>query len=193
MKEELRILGLILAILLCVAINIEAAYTWTDSEGTIHFSDNPPASPQGQKVRVKKITVDPQQNPERAVSSATETNASRQSKNDNKDTGYDSNVEFQLRAVWSEFRNAVARKDANAAANLISANRRDECREGFIQVGSKLDEMKQYVTEIELVYVSGDWAKCRTYREEVLSGKKTRLAFPVNFVKENGQWKIENC
>src|SRR5450631_2570175 len=117
MKYAMRIFGVILAISFCAAIKIEAAYSWTDSEGTIHFSDTPPTSPNGKKVRVREVAVETQQNTGRTSPPTTNTNEDKLPKNVNNDTGYDSNIEAELRAVWSEFRKAVARKDANAAAS----------------------------------------------------------------------------
>lgn len=194
MKRTLWIFGWLSAASLCAPIKVDAAYSWIDSEGTTHFSDNPPVVTKGQKVKTKLLNMENQQNIDEISPPRTDTKAGKSTSDILPSIGhYDSNIESELRRVWHAFGDAVARKDVNSAANFIASENRNECREGFKAAGSRLVEMKEYVTEIELVYVKDGWAKCRTYREEKVKGTKTLLAFVVYFIKEKGQWKINKC
>lgn len=175
-------------------------YQRTDSDGSVHFSDNPMSIPRGKRPVVRQEESNSSQNT-RTQSAPTkkmvkETNiqkvAQEKTETGKKDPSYDPGIEAQLRSIYLSHQRALARGDARAAAEMIVSYHRADCMEGFIALGTRLKELSDD-NEIELVYVSDDNAKCRVFRNEVVLGKNENVGYPVYFIKENGVWKLDKC
>ena len=170
-------------------------YQWTDDDGTEHFSDSPTTGSKGKskfkKVKMSKKTINNEQTPTDPMnnrnSSTSETN------NDKINNRIDAKAEGELKLVWQTYRNALARGDVQSALNQISVNSRAEEAEMYKALGNKLHSMVEVLKDIESIEVRGEWAVGRFYRDkEVIdNGQKVKIDNgSIDFVKENGRWKI---
>ena len=92
-----------------------------------------------------------------------------------------------LQAVWNNMTNRVAAGDISGAAQSFSSLSADGYRQAFLCIGTaKLISDVNQIGPLTPVYIENDQAEY--YFEQTVGGQL--LLFPVEFVKENGVWKI---
>lgn len=174
-------------------------YQWTDANGTEHYSDTPPQS-NGNSSKLKKLkikkrkeqTTQPQlsQNKDeiKTVTNPTINNTSKTPENNsiNPDT------ENEIKSTWRAFRDAISSGNAQRAVNYLVSSRRQEQFEIFKESGNKLPLLAKEMNEISSVkhVYDNTSAVAIMYRNENVAGKTTQVEFSIDFVRENGRWKI---
>ena len=109
------------------------------------------------------------------------------------DTGNDRVILVQLPtetpvAVWNAMKQHLLKGDMAAALALFSKSSQSKYYKAYLSMGPKnLNDVFSQLPPIEPVFIQGDRAQYRF--EQLVQGFKT--TFPIDFVKENGQWKIE--
>src|SRR6266540_1227092 len=86
----------------------------------------------------------------------------------------DSNIEQEVRKVWDAYYDAFARKDADAAADLLRSGRdNDEIRQEFRKNREKLPKIRKDGAVLKLVNVYDEnYVKCLALRDEIVKGEK---------------------
>jgi DNA-binding beta-propeller fold protein YncE len=90
--------------------------------------------------------------------------------------------------VWSQMKAQLVAGNVSAAIPFFCISSRDRYREAFSSIGTT--ELASLISSIPTplipIFIDGDIAQYRF--EQVIEGRT--LSFPVDFVKENGTWKI---
>jgi hypothetical protein len=184
-------------------------YQWSDSDGAVHFSDNPMSIPKGERPLVRQDITNAEKEPvqkpvqkqplhkkfkkarkaTKSFDRQTDTTAGNTPTappliaKENR-SSYDPTIEAQIKIVWKSFRNALARQDAETALGMICSEDRTEFKEVFKALGAKMPLLNNELGEIELISRDESRATCR------MLGKGSETAPTMDFVKENGIWKI---
>jgi len=88
---------------------------------------------------------------------------------------------------WSTMKTQIAAGNINNAVACFSSVSADKYREAFLSMGtSAADSILSDIPTLSPVAIEGDTAQYRF--DKVIDG--VTITFPVEFVKENGQWKI---
>ena len=92
-----------------------------------------------------------------------------------------------LQAVWNSMTARIAAGDITGAISYFSAASADDYRQSFLSIGTSsiISDISQIGT-LTPDYIQDD--KAGYYFEQVIDGQT--ITFPVEFVKENGVWKI---
>ena len=90
-------------------------------------------------------------------------------------------------AVWNEMKGRLAAGDIQGAVSCFSIASRDDYQKTFLSM-SKTDLTKFLKNLGPIKQASNDGEKAQYYYENVIDGKT--ITFPVEFDKENGDWKI---
>ena len=92
-----------------------------------------------------------------------------------------------LQAVWNSMTNRVANGDIFGAVQYFSSKTADGYRQAFLCIGTaKVISDINAIGPLTPVYIEN--GKAEYYFEQTIGGQL--LLFPVEFVKENGVWKI---
>jgi len=103
---------------------------------------------------------------------------------------YDANVEQEIGKVWQAYHDALKRKDADAAADLLVSN--EEIRQELRKYREKLPKLAEDIAKLNSCKIyDGNYAMCTAIRVETIKGEKKNIGYPVNFWKGNGGWKLE--
>lgn len=96
----------------------------------------------------------------------------------------------EIAEVWRAYHDALKRKDADAAADLLYIN--EEARKEFRKYKDKLPKLAEDVAELASCKVyDKTFAMCTATRVEMVKGEKRTIGYPVNFVKITGVWQLE--
>ena len=90
-------------------------------------------------------------------------------------------------AVWKNMKARLAAGDIPGALSYFSIASKDQYRETFLSLSkAELISDAKNIGTIKPVSIESD--KAQYYFENVVDGHK--ITFPIEFAKENGQWKI---
>jgi hypothetical protein len=104
---------------------------------------------------------------------------------------YDANVEQDIGKVWQAYHDALKRKDADAAADLLVSS--EDMRQEFRKNRDKLPKLAKDIASLSSCKIhDGKYAMCTAIRVETVKGEKKNIEYPVNFWKGNGGWKLES-
>jgi hypothetical protein len=192
----------------------DAVYQWTDSAGTVHYTDDPGGAPKGKakaiskgsdaatlsdgEIRGSKEEVQP-----RKLLRSLKKRAASESKADEtiapalagpvSRPAYDPTLEVELRAVWRGYLGALSRNDAVAAAGFISHEERYYCVGIFKDFGKNLQTLAEGGVEIRLKEADAFKARCVAIREEAVKGRMVKVGYNIYFLRQDGVWKLQNC
>ena len=89
--------------------------------------------------------------------------------------------------VWNAMNEQLVAGDIEGAINHFSTDSADDYRDAFLEIGiNKLNADINAIGALTPVFIKKDTAQY--YFERTIEGEL--LLFPVDFVKENGMWKI---
>jgi hypothetical protein len=90
-------------------------------------------------------------------------------------------------AIWNNMTNRVAVGDISGAISCFCGDTADAYRQAFLVIGtaSLIPDISQ-IGALTPVFIRDDAAEC--YFEKSIEGHT--ILFPVEFMKENGVWKI---
>ena len=90
-------------------------------------------------------------------------------------------------AVWSKMKARLAAGDVSGAISHFSIASKDKYQQAFLSLSKEeLHSAVKNMDTIKPVSIEND--KAQYYFESVIEGQK--ITFPIEFVKESGQWKI---
>lgn len=91
-------------------------------------------------------------------------------------------------AIWNALKQRILAGNINGALAYFSNASVDQYRQAYASIGAKeLSEMFSKIPAIKPVFIENDNAQYRF--EQMVQGQL--ITFPIQFVKENGKWKIE--
>lgn len=174
-------------------------YQWTDANGSEHFSDTLPQS-NGNSIKLNKLkikkrdeqTTPPQLSQKREeIKTVTNPSVNCASKTPENNTINPETVN-EIKSTWRAFRDAICSGNAQGAVNYLVSSRRQEQLEMFKESGNKLPLLAKEMNDISAVkrVYDNTSAVAIMYRSEKVAGKITQVEFSIDFVKENGRWKI---
>lgn len=99
-------------------------------------------------------------------------------------------LENLLQAKWAGMKAKIAATDINGALGYIANKPQTRYREFLTALGAQLPLMNDYLRDIELVYMTDGYAKCRLYRNKTIMGQVYNIEYVVYFVQEQGIWKL---
>ena len=99
-------------------------------------------------------------------------------------------METLLKRKWAIMNERLASGDVTGALTPIAERSRIKYGELFAALGPQLPLLSDYLKDIELVYHTGGFAKCRLYRDKTIKGTAHKIEYIVYFAQENGIWKV---
>ena len=99
-------------------------------------------------------------------------------------------METLLKRKWAKMKERIAVGDAIGVITLIAGQSQTKYGELFTALGAQLPLFNDYLKDIELVYLTDGFAKCRLYRNKTIMGAVHNIEYLVYFVQENGIWKV---
>ncbi len=99
-------------------------------------------------------------------------------------------LETLLKAKWERMKERIAAIDVNGSLGIIANRPQAKYQEFFTALGTQLPLLNDYLTDIELIYMSDGNAKCRLYRDKTIMGQVHKIEYVIYFVLENGIWKL---
>ena len=99
-------------------------------------------------------------------------------------------IETLLKEKWEGMRTKISANDVNGALGYMASSLQNRYREFFTALGTRLPLLNDYLKDIELIYLSDGYAKCRFYRDEMIGGQVHNIEYVVYFVQENGIWRL---
>lgn len=100
------------------------------------------------------------------------------------------NAGLLLMNKWLNMKQKIAVNDVEGAVGFIASRSQAKYRQIFTALGTQFALANNYLNNIELVYMADGIAKCRLYRDKVISGVTHSIEYVVYFVQENGIWKL---
>jgi hypothetical protein len=93
----------------------------------------------------------------------------------------------EIMAVWNTMKSLVANHDIAGAVKCFSSQTADDYQEDYLTVGAaNFNSTLNQVGSLTLVSLESGLAQY--YFEQTIGGQT--VTFPVEFIKENGVWKI---
>ncbi|MEI8356810.1 MAG: hypothetical protein WCG31_12095 [Deltaproteobacteria bacterium] len=99
-------------------------------------------------------------------------------------------IERLLQSRWANMKERIAAIDVDGTLGFIASKPQAKYREFFTALGRQLPLLNEYLKDIEMVYMTGGFAKCRLYRDKTIMGQVHKIEYVVYFVQENGVWKL---
>lgn len=94
----------------------------------------------------------------------------------------------KIKKVWTSFVERLSMKDIDGALEYIVEDRRGNYREAFTFMKDKIAEEMSKKEEIQINEVDENMAK----GENIVRENGGVYSYPVIFIKERGQWKIQS-
>lgn len=103
---------------------------------------------------------------------------------------YGQNVDQEIGKTWQAYHEALKRKDAEAASDLLVSGA--EILPEFKKYRDKLPSLAEDVAKLNSCKIYDDrYAICIAMRMETVKGQKMNIGYSVSFWKGNGAWKLE--
>jgi hypothetical protein len=103
-----------------------------------------------------------------------------------------SQMDAILRATWSGMKDRLASKDVEGALEFFIPQSREGYRRAFILIIDELPKVVADMSDIELIYLVDDTAKCRLRRIHDIDGVLQEITYYIYFVRDYwGDWKIQ--
>jgi hypothetical protein len=99
-------------------------------------------------------------------------------------------IERLLQNKWAKMKERIAANDVEGALSSIANRPQVKYREFFTALGTQLSLLNDYLKDIELVYTTDGFAKCRLYRDKTIIGTIHKIEYVIYFIQENGIWKV---
>ena len=99
-------------------------------------------------------------------------------------------LENLLKGKWEGIKTKTAAMDVEGALSFLPTSSQADYRDIFTSLGSRLPVLSQDLPSIKLKSVTNSRAKCLLLRQETVLGQQKTVGYPVNFIKENGIWKL---
>lgn len=108
-------------------------------------------------------------------------------------------LDSRLKAIWDGMKQALAGQDVETAVSYFTANTKELYSDIF---NALYDSLPQLVNEMEqqesnqggfinIIYATGNKAKYRIIRDEVISGNTYPITYYIYFeIGDDGLWKI---
>lgn len=165
-------------------------YQWFDTDGSVHFSDNPQGIPKGQHSIVRK-EVESSMSP-----SQTPVPVKQIVKQNRVDTDaiiipsakVDPVEDAQIRSIWETLLRRLRDRDVKAAVKLFCDESKDQYFGIFTALGNTLPKYADDLRSIGAVYIEGRTAQYRTRRYE----PQGLITYYIDFIKnDRGLWEIQ--
>jgi hypothetical protein len=177
---EMLVVLLILAGSDCSSLFAEI-YKWTDDDGSVHFSDNASDVPKGKHppVRRDETGINPASSPLKSTAPIAQQEIVEEDK-------VDPATEAQLQLIWKTLKNAILSGDIETALKQFVPGIQDHYRAVINDPSMKIVARFKEIDRLEVFTVTGKTAQAGAIRREA----EGEFAYPVNFVKNFGEWKI---
>ena len=170
-------------------------YQWIDDKGTTHFSDDTSSIPKKLRNKVNKIddSISHTNAPSGTTSMHTESNLPKKTDEINAEKYKRGSAEFvalerQLNGIWNSMRQALRKRNIEAALAYFTESTRDAFRSEFTALRKDLPQIAEEMGETRLVKVEEDsLAECDLRRVE----NGTTFSYMLQFVRDyDGIWRI---
>lgn len=94
----------------------------------------------------------------------------------------------KIKKVWTSFVERLSMKDIDGALEYIVEERRGNYREAFTFMKDKISKEMSKKEEIQINEIDGNMAT----GENIVKEDGGIYSYPVIFIKEKGQWKIQS-
>ena len=102
-------------------------------------------------------------------------------------------MDAKLQEKWSDMKTSLSNGDFTAALSYFSKGSQDKYSEIFGGLSGQLPALADNMENIELIYVKGDLAKYRIYRQQDVTGVMETITYYIYFTKDkDGFWKIRD-
>ena len=191
MKNVIKVISLFCALTLFPSLALADIYEWTDSDGSVHFSDSPTSVPKGKRPIVRQdeknnlspssrqpsSNIAPQKNIQEAPPRTIP-------KPKNEPSPVDPATKAEIQLVWQKLRSAILGRDFKAALNQIIPGMHDSFKREFNDPSIDIVERLREVERLEVYTVTEDDAQAGAIKTE----SDGVYAYPVNFMKnEHGE------
>lgn len=167
-------------------------YQWTDDDGVVHFSDNSASIPPKSRNKVKRAqdttpTYTPPSIINKVVESAHNDRAEIAPNKYERGAAEFVALERQLINSWNSMRQALKRRNIEAALSYFTESSRDSFREQFTALRKQLPKVAEEMGETRLVKADESFAECDLRSVE----NGATFSYMLQFVHDyDGVWRI---
>lgn len=166
-------------------------YQWTDTDGSVHFSDNPMSIPKGKRPIVRQDDITSSTSTPSRQLTPTPTKQSvppKKTQQMEQQTTINKATETnKIQAVWSTLKNAILRKDFETASKQFVPILQDQYKTYFKSSPSEVIARFREIKFIEVYSVDDQYAQCGAIRDD----PDGTFSYPLNFARgQNGDWKV---
>jgi hypothetical protein len=189
METSIKIILIICLLFLCNTLTSAEIYQWTDSDGSVHFSDTPVNVPKGKKptVRSDEPNVNSSTSPKHSRPFTVPEKIIQQSPENNNIIPPDPRF-ASPDMTWNLYKESLVKGDLESVLQCLSPNYALIQQQIFQPLGKEgMKKIGLEMRPIQKVKQDKETAKYRIRKNE----KGKEITYYIQFINIEGNWKID--